>query len=192
MPKALNLIGERFGSLTVVECGPRKPVGKRPVVKRTWVCLCDCGRTATVKTDALRSGQTKSCGCQQCAPKYSGDYANLVACFRNYQFQAKRRGYDFELSVEQFHLLTSEQCFYCGEPPLQEYRTTGNPKPESYRYNGLDRKDNNEGYSLRNTVACCMTCNYMKRAMSVDRFIQHIRSIYAHQHGKEATCQLSR
>lgn len=51
----LDLIGERFGYLTVIEW---RGNGK-------WHCLCDCGNEVDVKTGNLRSGNTKSCGCYQ-------------------------------------------------------------------------------------------------------------------------------
>lgn len=28
-----------------------------------WLCICDCGKSATPRTTDLRSGNTKSCGC---------------------------------------------------------------------------------------------------------------------------------
>ena len=53
----IDLTGQRFGRLTVVEsAGSSKG-------KRYWVCLCDCGTVRKVKTEHLRSGHTKSCGC---------------------------------------------------------------------------------------------------------------------------------
>lgn len=51
----LNLIGEKFGRLTVQEWAGN---GK-------WKCLCECGNTILVQTDNLKSGNTKSCGCYQ-------------------------------------------------------------------------------------------------------------------------------
>lgn len=48
----VDLSGERFGKLTVI---------KR--VKSMWLCQCECGRQCKVRTDALKSGNTKSCGC---------------------------------------------------------------------------------------------------------------------------------
>ena len=51
-----ELIGQRFGRLTVIEfAGIRHE-------KRTWLCKCDCGKTNTVATSTLRAGKTKSCG----------------------------------------------------------------------------------------------------------------------------------
>lgn len=62
MGKPLDLTGQRFGYLTVIKEGPPHiyPSGK---ARRTWECKCDCGNTITVKTNLLRNGHTKSCGC---------------------------------------------------------------------------------------------------------------------------------
>lgn len=61
-----NLIGERFGKLTVIEqvssdkCGNRK-----------WRCLCDCGGEHIATTGNLRSGRTTNCGCKK-SPDLTG------------------------------------------------------------------------------------------------------------------------
>ena len=56
--RKLDLTGQRYGKLTVL--GPAENIGNRTA----WRCRCDCGREAVVKTCCLRSGHTKSCGCQ--------------------------------------------------------------------------------------------------------------------------------
>lgn len=53
-----NLIGQRFGRLTVIE---RNGSNKRS--QANWLCLCDCGKKITVLGARLRNGHTKSCGC---------------------------------------------------------------------------------------------------------------------------------
>ena len=56
--RRVDLSGQRFGKLTVL--APAENVGG----KTAWLCRCDCGREVAVKTHHLRSGHTKSCGCQ--------------------------------------------------------------------------------------------------------------------------------
>jgi hypothetical protein len=54
----MNLEGKKFGFLTVLERDKTKPPGKGVY----WLCLCDCGKETTTKTDRLKSGHVKSCG----------------------------------------------------------------------------------------------------------------------------------
>lgn len=58
MPAKLNLIGQKFGRLTVISEAPRS---KNRLSR--WDCLCSCGARVSVLTSSLRSGETKSCGC---------------------------------------------------------------------------------------------------------------------------------
>lgn len=62
MPKFIDLTGERYGRLTVLRRSSKThtPNGTPQVY---WECLCDCGNNATVTSNDLRSGHTKSCGC---------------------------------------------------------------------------------------------------------------------------------
>ena len=57
MSRVPNLIGQRFGKLTVIERN-----GSR-YNKAAWLCRCDCGNETTVVTNALTGCKTKSCGC---------------------------------------------------------------------------------------------------------------------------------
>jgi hypothetical protein len=64
MSRILDLTGQRFGRLVVIEraADHLQPNGQRKV---KWFCRCDCGRTKTVDRGALRGGVTTSCGCYQ-------------------------------------------------------------------------------------------------------------------------------
>ena len=61
MPKFLDLSDQRFGKLAVIgrvlSCLVRNP---RRVY---WLCRCDCGRLAQVRSDSLLDKTTQSCGC---------------------------------------------------------------------------------------------------------------------------------
>ena len=58
MSKIKDLTGHRYGRLTAVA-----PTTLDPGKGQKWECLCDCGATTEVYTGALRSGNTRSCGC---------------------------------------------------------------------------------------------------------------------------------
>lgn len=54
----LNLVGEKYNNLTVVE------FSHSDKYKERWYkCVCDCGNETVAKSSRLRNGNTKSCGC---------------------------------------------------------------------------------------------------------------------------------
>lgn len=61
-----NLIGERFGKLTVIEQVPSDKNGNRKCL-----CKCDCGGEHIATTGNLRSGRTTNCGCKK-SPDLTG------------------------------------------------------------------------------------------------------------------------
>lgn len=56
----INLIGQRFGKLTVVELYERQ--GAHKAVK--WKCVCDCGGEKIADSQMLRRGYITDCGCK--------------------------------------------------------------------------------------------------------------------------------
>ena len=53
-----NLLGKTFGRLTAIKQYPEKRKGYIQ-----WVCKCECGNTVIVRSDLLKSGAVRSCGC---------------------------------------------------------------------------------------------------------------------------------
>lgn len=53
-----DITGKRFGRLVAI-----KRCGKNPENSFLWECKCDCGKTTVLTTNALTSGNTRSCGC---------------------------------------------------------------------------------------------------------------------------------
>jgi hypothetical protein len=52
-----DMVGERYGRLVVKErAGSIRDIAQ-------WLCVCDCGKETRVTGDALRRGNTRSCGC---------------------------------------------------------------------------------------------------------------------------------
>ena len=58
MGRLIDISGQKFGRLTVIEISGRS---KNGTVK--WSCKCDCGNEQTVFGTNLRAGTTQSCGC---------------------------------------------------------------------------------------------------------------------------------
>ena len=75
---------------------------------------------------------------------------------------AKQRGYNWNLTYEQFMTFWQKPCYYCGA----KIKTIG-----------LDRVDNSRGYEIDNVVPCCTRCNLMKRILSKDDFINQCKII---------------
>ena len=82
--------------------------------------------------------------------------------YKKYKAGAKRRQISWDLTIEQFLEYWQEPCIYCGD----EIETIG-----------LDRVNNDKGYSIDNIVPCCYMCNLMKRATGKEEFIKHCEKI---------------
>jgi hypothetical protein len=81
-----------------------------------------------------------------------------------YKNNAKNKGYCFDLSIEEIKLTIFLPCHYCGEEQSR----------------GMDRIDNTIGYTIRNIVPCCKTCNYLKKATDYEEFVGHIHKMSNH------------
>lgn len=58
MGRFIDLTGQSFGRLTVIERVPSKKLGET-----LWLCNCSCGNTTITSTGRLRNGRCRSCGC---------------------------------------------------------------------------------------------------------------------------------
>lgn len=58
----LNLAGQRFGRLLVLDNSESRPAGPGRT-EIFWLCRCDCGVEKWIRTRVMREGNTLSCGC---------------------------------------------------------------------------------------------------------------------------------
>ena len=77
MPKKLNLEGQRFERLVVLNQAEniKTPNGRSHVA---WNCICDCGNKIVVRGDCLRNGHTVSCGCKQKENRLLGGKSRIL------------------------------------------------------------------------------------------------------------------
>lgn len=172
MGRVKNEIGNRHGRLIAIK---RNGVDKHG--QAMWFCRCDCGNEKTIQGQAMRNGNTVSCGCYNREKNSlpTGE-CSFNGIFARMKLDAKKRNYKWDLTKEQVKILTKQNCYYCGMLPNQ----TGISKfPNgNYIYNGLDRTDNTKGYTIDNVVPCCIKCNHAKWTLGIEEFKLHIKKIY--------------
>jgi len=89
------------------------------------------------------------------------------------QYKSKCRNCDdtskiWKLTDEYATHLFKSPCYYCGKIPYEK------------KWNGIDRKKNDECYTIKNSRSCCKMCNMMKETYDADFFIKHCKNIVRH------------
>lgn len=183
MTAFINMLGLRFGKLKVIARADMATNGKTQ-----WECRCDCGNTVVVMSNNLKS-KTRSCGCllkdsrkrtKMLAVKNS-KFTIVKALIRNYKRSATLRNFSWDISDNFTEILIFSNCHYCGSPPCKQGKIF-NTKTKVWRdtdiyTNGIDRVNNDLGYTKINCVPCCTICNYAKRDMSYEDFIRYLHRI---------------
>lgn len=146
--KFRNLVGQKFGYLTVLERAENDKCGNR-----RWLCKCDCGCEVVVEGGNLKRGRQKSCGCM---------HDELIA----------RRATTHGMSKSKLYSLWNAMKTRCLNPNSQKYKDYGgrgisvypawiNDFQAFYEYVSqlehfgekgytLDREDNNGNYEPGN------------------------------------------
>lgn len=166
-------VGKRYGKLVVLGWVSRKG---------GYSCVCDCGTVATYKTYRLNNGSSYKCA--KCPRKNTGrpllpDSIGVKrAVVQRYKQSAKKRGLQFLLSEEAAIQLLLSNCSYCGLEPSTDMRL---PAHKKFRYTGIDRVDNSQGYTESNCVPCCSLCNSSKMAQTKEAWLAWVERVYLHQ-----------
>ena len=178
---AIVLTGKKFGKLIVIERDNTALSGGG--IHARWICKCECGKELSISGISLTTGHTKSCGCligrdKPSGFKLSNGEASFNQLYRHYINSAKKRDLELSLSKEQFRYLTKQNCYYCNKLPQQISKTSNNTG--DYIYNGIDRLDNTQGYTLDNCVPCCEVCNRAKLTRTESEFRSWVIQVYRH------------
>lgn len=151
-----------------------------------------CGKTSEMPSYRY-SRRSARCDCEkwkQLFAKPLGRPANPDAAshvhryFETYKRSALSRGLAFDLTVDEFREIIEMDCFYCGAHPKE--KKIGETCSGTYRCNGIDRADNNLGYTKENSVPCCSECNFCKGTLSKDKFLDLVRKVYEHSFNTKA------
>lgn len=172
-----DLTGKKFGRWTVIK--RVNPFSRVNGYK--WLCKCDCGTIRKVRGLGLRNGTSTSCGCYHkeiagLSNKLDSGIASFRRKYHHYKSRSREIGRKWELTEEQFKKITQKDCYYCGAKPNNR---CGNKSGNGdYIYNGIDRVNNEKGYTIDNIVPCCKICNLGKRDLTVSEFKDWIGRVY--------------
>ena len=160
---------------------------KRNDKKRQDSTLClDCGNTLTNETRAKGKHDKELRRCIPCYEKlkryesqreprvrnYKAEsFTNKHVAWNHYVKSAEKRSINFTLSKTKFNLLIMQPCYYCDYFKDSEV-------------NGIDRINNNCGYTEDNVVSCCQACNLMKGTQHPQEFIDKLYTIHQYNSNK--------
>lgn len=181
--KRVDHTGQKYHHLTMLY--PTRSGGGG--VGMFWMAQCDCGTTKEIRGSEAKKGYIKTCGkCQYHsqllteASKKSGLNRNskrpMWEAYVRCAGDAARRGYEWKLTPEQFEEIVTKNCTYCQAAPKEYCRKTRKGKGQGLKLvrNGIDRVNNQIGYTLDNCVPCCGICNRMKGTMGIIDFARQI------------------
>lgn len=94
--------------------------------------------------------------------------------YNAYKHSAEIRNIDLELTKEDFRNMIFEPCFYCGHKGDNNY---SHQKHLGILHNGIDRINSSIGYTKNNIVTCCKRCNFSKRDLSYQDWINYLNRI---------------
>ncbi len=189
MPGIKDRTGQRYGRLIAL-CA----VGRDTKGRVLWKCKCDCGNEKIVSSNNLCSGHSNSCGCLRSEVLSRSSIKRIedreIAILRIQYSYITKRNVHFAgdvLSFDEFANKVKCPCTYCGieysktlEDRRNDSKKDGLISDTVVKINGLDRVDNNIGYTRDNTVPCCKWCNTAKNTMTQQEFKMWLRRAYNH------------
>lgn len=175
--------GKRYGSLVALS-----RVEDELSRSAVWLMQCDCGHKILATTANLRT--LTHCGCQserwkpgslgyknRILKKRPSEQVTIVKqIYAHYRHGAQKRGYSFELGFMEFINIIASPCHYCGAECSNIYAYRG----KKIAYNGIDRKDNDQGYVLDNVIPCCIVCNEAKMDRPYQEFIDWVHRVHSY------------
>lgn len=152
----IDLVGERFGKLVVVErAGDYKyNSGGKTTTSPQWLCKCDCGNMVIVQGGNLRSGNTTNCGCENRASKSEIVIAkfltaNKIKYLREYSFENLKNKsgnllrFDFAIFDDNNNLLMlleyqgAQHYIECGDFGLYQRKYSDKMKQDFCKTNSI-------------------------------------------------------
>lgn len=143
MPAFKDLTGQVFGRLKVVS----RDFTKKP--RSYWNCICRCGNSTVTKSNALMTGNTKSCGCLIREITKSVNTKHGYKNTRTYSTWQGMKNRCLNTKADDFHHYGGRGITVCESwaEDFTNFLTDMGERPEGRT---LDRVDNSKGYYKEN------------------------------------------
>ena len=146
MGNAMNLIGERFGRLVVIERAGTDASGHT-----AWKCKCDCGNEKIARGSHLKVGYIKSCGCLVIDTLRDNSTKHGLEHTRIYRIWQGMRLRCYNEKSNRFHRYGGRGITICDEWKNNIQSFYDWAMSSGYREDlTIDRIDNDKGYSPEN------------------------------------------
>lgn len=139
--RKLDITGLVFGRWTALARDDEKPA--------KWVCKCECGTIKSVRGAALRSGESKSCGCLSAELARGREKTHGMSESREWAAWRAMKNRAHEYSSSNSHYYEDRGIGVCDEwaESFEKFYEDMGPCPEGCT---LERIDNRLGYSPEN------------------------------------------
>jgi len=143
--KKIDLVGQKFGRLTVVEQGINR--GKHIL----WQCVCECGaENIQVEGYDLRQGHTQSCGCYQQEQTSKAKKTHGMRHSKEYSTWSKMWGRCTNEVVERYPNYGGRGIKICDRwKRFEEFYADMGPCPDGF---SIERINNDGDYEPTNCV----------------------------------------
>lgn len=135
----INMIGERFGKLSVDSRADNLSDGTA-----TWKCLCDCGNVRKIPGNKLRAGLHKSCGCA--SPRFTSERLTTHGKSRSRIYHIWQGMIDRTTNSNnpKFHLYGGKGIQVCDA--WRKFENFYNDMGDAPAFLSIDRIDGTKGY----------------------------------------------
>lgn len=172
------MIGCKFGRLTVLSESTRNANGKR-----TWVCLCDCGKTVTKVKDGIVKGDNPSCGCSAYLSRTKHGMTN-TRTYKTWEMMIQRCTNE---NFDSYPYYGGRGIKVCNE--WLDFKNFYSDMGERPANKSLDRIDVNLGYSKDNCIWSDQTTQLFNRR-TLDSNRSGHTGVYIHKSSGKWTSQI--
>lgn len=168
------LIGNSYGRLNVLAETNRTRINSTG--EKYWKCKCICGNLVEIATtDLTKKNGTRSCGCLRKNRDFNK--IRLLRIFSKKKSEARRRGIEFNLNIDDIKNIIDHPCFYCSKYNFNKMKLYDRENGEAVyiEYMGIDRKNSSLPYTLENSVPCCFKCNTIKNRMTFKDYLEKMK-----------------